>query len=272
MNTQHKHIEKSVNDLLVKGVPFFMGKVDDYGTQDILDAGQMGVLARLKEKILRAENLIKRGTPASNEPLKDTFQDLMWYSMILLLLENGDWREDNNLDGIFLGREDTSIKPEILRGGENISKTEKNKQSVILIKKTGMMGGIQAPKKLGDVGYDLASACSIVIPPFDEHDTAVLVPSGVSIKMPEGYWCQIVGRSSSANKKGLLVVNATIDNGYTGELCACVFNMTNKPIEIDEGERLAQVVFHRMEQPSMMEVDELPETERGESGYGSTGK
>jgi len=127
--------------------------------------------------------------------------------------------------------------------------------------------GIHSPKKFGDQGFDLVVSEDTVVPPLGSG--SVIVPSDVKIGIPEGYWCQIVGRSSTA-KRGLSVQTATIDQGYTGKMFACCFNMTSNEISIKKGERLAQVVFFKSEIPSIVEVDELPSTERGETGFGST--
>jgi len=140
----------------------------------------------------------------------------------------------------------------------------------VLVKKPSEHGGISSPKKRGDVGYDLTVSEDTVIPPLPAMP--VIVPAGVHIKIPEGHWCQIVGRSSAANKLGILVHTATIDEGYTGQLFACVWNLTGEPITVKKGTRLGQVVFYKICTPDMEHVHELPDTERGETGFGSTGK
>lgn len=132
--------------------------------------------------------------------------------------------------------------------------------------------GISYPQKDGDVGYDLIVSENTFIPPFGADDgKATIVPSNAHIKIPDGYYAQIVGRSSAANKKGILVHTATIDNGYTGQLFACCWNMSAEPKTALKGERLAQVIFLPIHTPPMEEVNELPATSRGETGFGSTG-
>ena len=131
--------------------------------------------------------------------------------------------------------------------------------------------GILPPKKSGDVGFDLVVSEDCVLKPGSTVMTQYIVPAGVSIKCPEGFFCIIVGRSSAA-KRGIDVQLAVIDTGYTGPMFACCHNLTPYEIEIKKGDRLAQVVFLPSYVPSLIEVAELPSTERGETGFGSTGK
>jgi len=139
------------------------------------------------------------------------------------------------------------------------------------VKKHTPDGGIHRPKMDGDIGSDLIVSKDTIIP-ASPCATATLIPSGVSIRIPSGYWCQIVGRSSAANKRGLMVVGATIDTGYLGELMACVFNMTGKEMLVKKGEKIAQAIFYKTHVFDFEEVDKLEATQRGESGYGSTGR
>ena len=131
---------------------------------------------------------------------------------------------------------------------------------------------ILPPQRPTDVGYDLVVSQETHLPPFGSAGGgATTVPSAVKMKIPTGYYAQIVGRSSAANKRGVLVHTATIDPGYTGQLFACCWNMTNEVKLIKKGERLAQVVFLPTHTPPLEEVIKLPITERGEDGFGSTG-
>jgi len=131
--------------------------------------------------------------------------------------------------------------------------------------------GILPPKKEGDVGYDLVASEDFELPPHGSASAAFIVPAGVHIKAPDGYFCQIVGRSSTA-KRGIGVQTAVIDEGYTGPMFSCCWNMTGDPIYIKKGDRIAQVVFLPACRFELEEVKELPGTERGSSGFGSTGR
>ena len=146
----------------------------------------------------------------------------------------------------------------------------------LLVKRTDKGFGespLHAPKKDGDVGYDLTVSEDTIIMPAAMNGSgfATSVPCAVKVKIPDGYFCQVLGRSSAANKRGILVHTAVIDNGYTGQMFACCWNMGKTAITVKAGERLAQLVFFPMTVLELQEVEELPETSRGESGFGSTG-
>lgn len=101
-----------------------------------------------------------------------------------------------------------------------------------------------------------------------------LIPTGLYIEIPEGYEGQVRPRSGLAFKHGITVLNTpgTIDADYRGELKQILINLSNEPFVINNGDRIAQIVFARCEQAEMVEVDELSETERGAGGFGHTGK
>src|SRR3990167_9346574 len=102
--------------------------------------------------------------------------------------------------------------------------------SIHVLKEDTSHDGILPPQKEGDVGYDLSSAEDFHLPPHGSATHAFIIPAGVRIKSPAGYFCQIVGRSSAA-KKGIGVQTAIIDNGYVGPMFACVWNMTDQEIQ-----------------------------------------
>ena len=100
-----------------------------------------------------------------------------------------------------------------------------------------------------------------------------LVKTGVFMELPIGYEAQVRPRSGLAFKKGITVLNTpgTIDADYRGEVGVILVNLSNKDFIVEDGERVAQIVIARHEQPSWQEVEELIETERGAGGFGSTG-
>ena len=164
-------------------------------------------------------------------------------------------------------------KPTDLGGGvpAEVADDEHVREGEILVKRIDQgHDGILHPKKDGDVGYDLVSSEDFTLPPHMNASAAFVVPAGVHIKAPAGYFCQIVGRSSAA-KRGVGVQTAIIDNGYTGPMFACVWNLTGEEIRIKKGERLAQAVFLPICTFPLRTVEELPATERGDTGFGSTG-
>lgn len=101
----------------------------------------------------------------------------------------------------------------------------------------------------------------------------MLIPTGLKIQLPKGYEAQVRPRSGLALKKGITVLNSpgTIDSDYTGEIGVILINHGKEDFIISSGERIAQLVFNKVEQIEWEVVDSLEETERGEGGFGSTG-
>lgn len=100
-----------------------------------------------------------------------------------------------------------------------------------------------------------------------------LVKTGLFMEIPEGFEAQVRPRSGLAFKKGVTVLNTpgTIDADYRGEIGVILVNLSNEDFLIEDGERVAQMVIAKHEQPSWEEVTELIETDRGGGGFGSTG-
>lgn len=129
---------------------------------------------------------------------------------------------------------------------------------------------IMPPAKSGDVGYDLKVWIRdeyLQLNPGSMNN----VRTGVYIKLPDGCWGNIRPRSSTFAKKGLFIMGGTLDNGYTGEISIFIWNPNHNAEMIVNGERLAQLIICPIIVPSIKLVKELPNTERGSSGFGSTG-
>ncbi len=110
---------------------------------------------------------------------------------------------------------------------------------------------------------------SIVLRPLGR----VLVKTGLFLEIPEGYEGQVRPRSGLALKKGITVLNSpgTVDADYRGEVGVILINLSEEDFVIENGERIAQLVFAKVEQAEWMDVNVLSETHRGEGGFGSTG-
>ncbi|MBW1674802.1 MAG: dUTP diphosphatase [Deltaproteobacteria bacterium] len=123
----------------------------------------------------------------------------------------------------------------------------------------------------GSSGLDLCAAVSnnLTLQPGDIK----LIPTGLSISLPEGYEAQIRSRSGLALRYGLGLVNApgTIDADYRGEIGIIAINWGKKPVTIKRGERIAQMVIHRVSRAIVKEVKELDTTQRGKGGFGHSG-
>jgi dUTP pyrophosphatase len=128
-----------------------------------------------------------------------------------------------------------------------------------------------------DAGWDLRVLHTTFVP----LGKGVDVRTGVAIALPDGFFARIVGRSSALRKKGLLVIEGIIDPGFRGELFSYVFNPgveEQQQIHVDgpgiwltAGESVAQVIIQPIVRPEWVCVDELPESARGTSGFGSSG-
>ena len=125
-------------------------------------------------------------------------------------------------------------------------------------------------KHTGDAGWDLYTSEECVIKPGQTVD----VHTNIHIDMPPYLFARIVGRSSTLRVHHLMVNEGIIDNGYTGELFVCVHNLGCEPFKVEKGMRLAQVLFHPIEDVRWSEVEEIKEApgKRGNAGFGSTGK
>ena len=101
----------------------------------------------------------------------------------------------------------------------------------------------------------------------------VLIKTGLYLEMENGLECQVRPRSGLALKKGISVLNTpgTIDADYRGEIGVILVNLSNVAVSIEDGERIAQLIFCRVEQVSLTEVAVLNDSERGAGGFGSTG-
>jgi dUTP pyrophosphatase len=122
----------------------------------------------------------------------------------------------------------------------------------------------------GDAGLDLCSAVDVVVEPGER----VMIPTGVAVAIPDGHAGLVLPRSGLASKQGLTMANSPglIDAGYRGEvMCAAVNLDREDAVKILVGDRIAQLVIVELPLVEPTWVQELPETSRGEGGFGSTG-
>ena len=125
--------------------------------------------------------------------------------------------------------------------------------------------------KGGDAGADIVSALDITLAPGER----ALVPTGISIALPDGYVALVHPRSGLAIKHGVTMVNApgTVDAGYRGELKLILINHDrSESVSFKRGDRVAQLVIQQVERAEFIEVQELPGSGRGTDGFGSTGR
>ncbi len=133
--------------------------------------------------------------------------------------------------------------------------------------------GIPLPRYMSDhaAGMDLYAAVmeDMTIPP----DSWKLVPTGLSMAIPEGYEAQVRPRSGLALKQGVSVLNTpgTVDADYRGEVGVILMNHSRKNLIVKRGDRIAQMIINQIERIEFDKVEELPATERGAGGFGHTG-
>jgi dUTP pyrophosphatase len=123
----------------------------------------------------------------------------------------------------------------------------------------------------GSAGYDLRSAePTFVLLPGERRAVA----TGLVLELPPGLECQVRPRSGLALRHGIALPNSpgTVDPDYRGELRVILAHLGTEPVQIARGDRIAQLVFARFEAPEVLEAAELSTSERGEGGFGSTGR
>ncbi len=123
----------------------------------------------------------------------------------------------------------------------------------------------------GSAGMDLRAKLdeTVVLKPFQRY----LVPTGLYMEIPEGYEGQVRARSGLAIKHGISLVNGigTIDSDYRGEIKVILINLGELEFEIKNGDRIAQIIFSKVTQAKIEEVEIINVSERGEGGFGHTG-
>jgi dUTP pyrophosphatase len=122
----------------------------------------------------------------------------------------------------------------------------------------------------GSVGYDLYAVESVTIAPFSFQK----IRTGIACAIPPGCYGRIAPRSGFAVKQGVSVLAGVIDPDYRGEIMVCLANYAGGvgAVHVDPGDRIAQLIIERCEVPPVVEADSLDETERGDGGFGSTGR
>ena len=146
-----------------------------------------------------------------------------------------------------------------------------NRSSVeILIRRLDPSVPLPSYAHPGDAGADLTTTVDVHLEPGER----AMVPTGISIALPDGYVALVHPRSGLAARCGIPIVNApgTVDAGYRGEVKVMLINLDpSEPVSLSKGDRIAQLVVQRVERARFVEVERLPGSDRGDGGYGSTG-
>lgn len=144
------------------------------------------------------------------------------------------------------------------------------RQVNVLIKRIDPSVPVPTYAKGGDAGADLVTTKDFTLAPGER----ALIPTGISIALPDGYVALVHPRSGLAIKHGVTLVNTpgTIDAGYRGEIACIMINHDSKePISFSKGDRIAQLLIQKVERANFIEVEDLPGSGRGSGGFGSTG-
>ncbi len=143
----------------------------------------------------------------------------------------------------------------------------------IYVKRLNKSNPVSLPRYMteGSSGMDLFASLKedIILEPGERR----LIPTGISLAIPEGFEGQVRARSGLALQKGIGILNGpgTIDSDYRGEVCVLLINFGKESFTIRNGDRIAQLVISRVFRPILMEVDDLPSSKRQEGGFGHTG-
>lgn len=120
----------------------------------------------------------------------------------------------------------------------------------------------------GDAGYDLRTPYEVMVPAHGE----VTIDTGVHIEVPRGYYGKLESKSGLNVNHSIVSLGGVIDFGYTGSIRAKLYNLSNEPYTFQKGDKVVQIVFMPCLDVNFVSTDRLADTERGENGFGSTGK
>ncbi len=136
------------------------------------------------------------------------------------------------------------------------------------IKKLRLDARIDPPAYPGDAGYDVYSLEDVLLEPGDHYDFNL----GLSLEFEDSYVCLALMKSGLASRFGIDSVGTVIDSSYRGEIHAQIVNSSNKPVHIQPGMKIIQLLFVPVLHPKIEFVDSLEDTHRGENKFGSSGE
>ena len=139
---------------------------------------------------------------------------------------------------------------------------------IIEFKKTSEKAQLPSFAHPNDAGMDLYTIENLVLQPGERGRLS----TGIAMAIPQGYVGLIWEKSGLSFKQGIKTMGGVIDAGYRGEVIIGVINTSNEAYSFAEGDKVAQMLIQKIEHPEWKEVEELSETDRGEGGFGSTGK
>jgi dUTP pyrophosphatase len=144
----------------------------------------------------------------------------------------------------------------------------------VLVRRLSQAGDLPLPQRAtpDSAGFDLRARVDapLVLEPGQRR----LVPTGIAVALPAGFEAQVRPRSGLALKQGLTALNSpgTVDSDYRGEIGVVLINHGEGPLTVRRGDRIAQLVIQRLPEVELVEVEELPDSDRGPGGFGHTGQ
>jgi dUTP pyrophosphatase len=150
----------------------------------------------------------------------------------------------------------------------NIFSPYRSKENVVKVKLIDDSAKTPTKSNITDAGFDLSSVENTVIAPQSRKT----VKTGVSLEMPDTMAGLIWPRSGLSVKSGIDVLAGVIDAGYRGEIMVCLYNTSQDVVEIKHGDRIAQIIFQEVPVVTMEVHSTLGSSQRGDNGFGSTGK
>jgi dUTP pyrophosphatase len=151
---------------------------------------------------------------------------------------------------------------------ESVSSTSNTSNSEFLIKLLSDQATCPTKAHESDAGYDLYSAVNTFVPMLGK----MIVKTDVAVAIPYGSYGKVSSRSGLSAKNSIEVGAGTVDSNYRGEVKVVLYNHSNVDFQIVKGDRIAQLVLIKLDMSKPRLVDELPTSDRGEGGFGSTGK
>lgn len=143
-----------------------------------------------------------------------------------------------------------------------------NREYIVKVMKIDDCAKIPKKSNISDAGFDLSSIENTIIAPQSRKT----VKTGLSLEMPENMAGLIWPRSGLSVKSGIDVLAGVIDSGYRGEIMVCLYNTSKDVVEIKHGDRIAQIIFQEVPVVTMEVHSTLGSSQRGDNGFGSTGK
>ena len=182
-------------------------------------------------------------------------------------MDNAEEEHEVTLAGVNGECLDYKVRMSMLQGGR-ITKEVQTLDGSVRVCLVGENSKIPTQSNSSDAGWDLYASEDQLIAPLQRG----LVKTGISLEIPDGYAGLIWPRSGLSVKSGVDVFAGVVDAGYRGEVGVCLFNSSDIELEIKTGDRIAQILFQNIPYFQLVEFNSLSSSDRGNGGFGSTGK